>query len=515
MREILNKLLMISVLLIPMMIHGEDIKAKHGLELIILATQHPGKSDARVFRLNDGDPLESSGGFRIKLKSQISGKLQVKFISSQGESMTLRESIDFEKGDELFLPDKKKWYTLDRNTGIETIIFELDDFSGASEKTKFKIQHINTPEIVIKNLKEVVKLQNVDKKKKGKDKYSNSPFKSISLRSGSKLLDRINSQNKSDEILSRGIGSWIYRKYSHAVVFLATDSDGMSGSGFILNNGDIVTNWHVINGFEKVAVYLKSDIERENYSGEFLVGKVVKFNKFKDLALVKVVDFSNNYQSVDLGELKDIEIGDEVHAIGHPNGGMLWTYTKGNISGYLKDYEWQLDGGPVFNQNVIQTQTPINPGNSGGPLFNNNGKLIGIMTWSATKLQLMNFAVAVDEIRSFLNIPQKEYRTSPEKKPEIIDYDDLNKDGKRDVLSLDTDHNGIPDRVLIDKDYNGTFEFVILDDNENQTPDGVGFDTDQDGFPDFYRLDLNEDNKLDLYGFDDNQDGEIDRYSKR
>ena len=137
------------------------------------------------------------------------------------------------------------------------------------------------------------------------------------------------------------------------------------------------------------------------------------------------------------------------------------------------------------------------------------------MTWMATKKQLMNFAVAIDEIRTFLRLPQTEYTTSQKRKPVVIEYDDLNKDGKRDVISLDTDHNGIIDKVLFDEDYDGSFETVVLDENENQIIDGVGYDTNQDGYPDMYRLDLNEDKKPDLYGFDDDQDGEIDRYSRR
>ena len=127
----------------------------------------------------------------------------------------------------------------------------------------------------------------------------------------------------------------------------------------------------------------------------------------------------------------------------------------------------------------------------------------------------MNFAVAVDEIRTFLKIPQMEHITTEQRKPQILFFDDLNKDGYRDVLGLDTDHNGIPDRVRIDRDFNGTFEYIILDENENQIPDGEGFDTNNDGFPDYYLLDLNEDKKTDLYGFDDDQDGEIDRYYRR
>ena len=513
MKEVLYKISMILVLSSFLMLHGEGIKAQQGFELIVLATQNPEESDLRVFRLKNGDPLESAGGFRIKLMAQKKGKIKVKLNSSQGGTITLRESGDVEKGSELFLPDTDKWYLLDRHAGTETIIIEVEDTKGSKDINKFRIQHINPVEIG-DDTKDLANNLKVTVKNKKNKIDSEKPLKSISLRGAGKLLDQINSPNEAGAARTRGIGSWIYRQYSNTVVYIETEG-GMSGSGFILKNGDIVTNWHVINGHKKVAIYLKSDLERENYSGEFLVGKIVNFNKVKDLALVKVVGFSNKFQSVELGNLIDVEIGDEVHVIGHPVGGMFWSYTKGNISGYLKGYEWQMDGGQIFIQNVIQTQTPINPGNSGGPLFNNNGKLIGIMTWMAKGKQLMNFAVAVDEIRTFLKIPQKEYATTEQRKPQILFFDDLNKDGKRDVLSLDTDHNGIPDRVLFDRDFNGTFEFIILDENENKIPDGQGFDTDNDGYPDMYRLDLNEDKKTDLYGFDDDQDGEIDRYSRR
>ncbi|SVA27757.1 uncharacterized protein METZ01_LOCUS80611 [marine metagenome] len=512
MKEVLYKTSMILVLSSFLMLHGEGIKAQQGFELIVLATQNPGRADARVFRLKNGDPLESEGGFRLKLMVQKKGKIKVKLNLSQGGVITLRESGDVEKGSELFLPDRDKWYLLDRHAGTETIIIEVEDTKGSKDINKFRIQHINPAEIgddtkdLANNLKVIV--QNKENKKD-----LEKTLKSISLRGAGKLLDQINSPNEAGGALTRGIGSWIYRQYSNAVVYIKADV--MTGTGFILKDGNIVTNWHIIRGYKKVAVYLKSDLERENYSGEFLVGEVVNFNKLKDLALVKVVGFSKKYQSVELGQLIDVEIGDEVHAIGHPVGGMYWSYTKGNISGYLKGYEWQMEGGQIFNQNVIQTQAPINPGNSGGPLFNDNGKLIGIVTWGATKLQLMNFAVAIDEIRTFLNMPQKEYRSSEQRKPDLLSYKDINKDGSRDFLVLDTDHNGFPDRMLVDKDFNGTFEFVILDENENKIIDGVGFDTDNDGYPDMYRLDLNEDKKTDLYGFDDDQDGEIDRYSKR
>ena len=113
MKEVLYKISLILVLSPFLMLHGEGIKAQQGFELIVLATQNPGRTDARVFRLKNGDPLESAGGFRIKLMVQKKGKIKVKLNSSQGGTITLRESGDVEKGSELFLPDTDKWYLLE------------------------------------------------------------------------------------------------------------------------------------------------------------------------------------------------------------------------------------------------------------------------------------------------------------------------------------------------------------------------------------------------------------------
>ena len=517
----LHKIFLIYVISFSSLMHGEYLKAQEGMEFLVLATRNPGEVGSSVFRLKDGDPLESGGGFRIKLKPQQKGKLQVKFNSDQGKTVTFRESLKIEKGEEVILPDKNKWYTLDINTGTETIVFEIENVNGTKARNKFRIQHINPVEISDGGTNYLVNNQKVAIKNKESKKDSERTLKSISLRRVSKLLDRINTDNfEMEEILSRGVGSWIYRQYSTAVVLIVTTDEitketvGM-GSGFIINNGDIITNWHVIKGYQSVNVYLKPSIKKKNLSEELLIGDIVNYNIEKDLALLKVRDYSYKYQSVELGKLKDIEIGEEVHLIGHPNGGMGWSYAKGSISSYEENFKWEDRSGNVFTQNILQTTAPINPGSSGGPLFNNYGDLIGVITWGMPTKQLINFAVSVDELRVFLNKPQKEYRTNKQRKPNILSYKDINNDGKKDVLFLDKDWNGVQDTIILDKNFDGKFESVILDGNENQIADGVGYDTDGDGFPELYVLDLNEDSKADLYGFDDNNDGEIDRYSKR
>ena len=97
MKKTLRKIFLISVISFSSLMHGEYLKAQEGLEFVVLATQNPGEAGARVFRLKDGDPLESGGGFRIKLKPQQKGKLQVKFDSGQGKTITLGKSLNIEK----------------------------------------------------------------------------------------------------------------------------------------------------------------------------------------------------------------------------------------------------------------------------------------------------------------------------------------------------------------------------------------------------------------------------------
>ena len=111
-----------------------------------------------------------------------------------------------------------------------------------------------------------------------------------------------------------------------------------------------------------------------------------------------------DYKSIELGNMEDIEIGEDVHAIGHP-AQYSWSYSRGTISALRPEYQWEdIGSGNLFIHNVIQTQTPINPGNSGGPLFNNYGKVIGInSSKSSQELDLINFSISVDEIKKFIN----------------------------------------------------------------------------------------------------------------
>ena len=137
------------------------------------------------------------------------------------------------------------------------------------------------------------------------------------------------------------------------------------GSGFIIDPaGYIVTNNHVIEGAEEITVRLQNNTEYK--------AKLVGHDPKTDLALLKV-DALGPLPAVDWGDSDKARIGDWVLAIGNPFG-LGGTVTAGIVSARQRD----INAGPY--DDFIQTDAPINRGNSGGPMFNMDGKVIGINT---------------------------------------------------------------------------------------------------------------------------------------
>lgn len=170
----------------------------------------------------------------------------------------------------------------------------------------------------------------------------------------------------------------VYRKAAQAVVFV-TDAEGKSvGSGAIIDaTGHVVTNWHVVRDQSKVFVVLKPRDSADLKKELFFVAVVEKTDEVADLALLRILNPPAALKFLQLGDEQTIAVGQDVHAIGHPQG-ETWTYTKGVVSQLRDNYEWSPGDGRTHKAKVIQTQTPINPGNSGGPLLDDNARLIGI-----------------------------------------------------------------------------------------------------------------------------------------
>jgi S1-C subfamily serine protease len=273
----------------------------------------------------------------------------------------------------------------------------------------------------------------------------------------------------------------IYRAVSPSVVLILT-KDGLGSGTLIGSAGEVITNWHVVQGYSSVAVVFKPAIEgREPTREDIKLGQVVRYDEIADLALVKVVEAPQGRNPVRLGVGSDISIGSDVHAIGPPTG-EAWTYTKGVISQYRLGYDWEVKDEKIkHHADVIQTQTPINPGNSGGPLISDSGTLIGVNSFKAGG-EGLNFAVSVDEVKRFLTRPGNRIAKAPsaasskaacEPKP-ISKFRNKNNDAV--VTSYDMFCNGKISGNYIIPDKQSDAVLLTVDRNADTKPDVIFFD---------------------------------------
>lgn len=140
---------------------------------------------------------------------------------------------------------------------------------------------------------------------------------------------------------------------------------GGLGSGFIISDdGQIVTNHHVVDGAQVVQITLAD--------GRKFDAEVLGSDPATDIALLSI-KADVDLPFVSFGTSEEMRVGDEVVAVGNPFG-LSSTVTSGIISAMARD----INSGPY--DEFIQTDAAINRGNSGGPLFNNAGEVIGVNT---------------------------------------------------------------------------------------------------------------------------------------
>ena len=143
------------------------------------------------------------------------------------------------------------------------------------------------------------------------------------------------------------------------------------GSGIVLDtDGHILTNYHVVTGFDTVTVtFSDNTVAQAN-----VVGK----DPGDDIAVVQVkVSDTSVLKPAKLGDSSAVKIGSVVAAIGNPFG-LDGSFTTGVISGLDRTLPSSSDGRPI--RGLLQTDAAVNPGNSGGALFNLQGEVIGINT---------------------------------------------------------------------------------------------------------------------------------------
>ena len=308
----------------------------------------------------------------------------------------------------------------------------------------------------------------------------------------------------------------LYRTLAPAVALILTDKSEGSASliasrpGTPATSGTLLTNAHVVGDASEVAVIFKPAQDGAKIKpADAVIGRVRKVDPVRDLALVEVANLPANVTVIALGTMKDVAVGADVHAIGHPMG-QTWTYTKGLVSQIRSEFQWQPDpSGTRHLAEVIQTQTPINPGNSGGPLIDESGRLIGVNSFKGTG-ELLNFAVSVREVEKFLAAAQGGafepklaaatskpcelkvmYEGRSQKDDAFIRNVDLDCSGRANamlyvpddksqpiVFRIDTNHDGKVDAEIYDQDRDGKWDYSLWDTDFDGKPDLIGFHPD-------------------------------------
>ena len=301
----------------------------------------------------------------------------------------------------------------------------------------------------------------------------------------------------------------LYRTISPSVVYVA-NKEGFGSGSLVDASGNILTNWHVVNGYAYVAIIFKPAVEgKEPTRDETKLGRVVKYDEVADLALVEASEVPTGRVPIRLGDSSEIAVGADVHAIGHPEG-QSWTYTTGVISQYRQGYGWEGKGDAIKHKgDIIQTQTPINPGNSGGPLLADSGHLIGINTFKATGGEGLNFAVSVDEVKKFLARPASRLAQEHQKPQSKVECKPKelstfrNKENNATVVSFDMFCTGKDSGEYVTPDAQDQAIFLRLDRKGDGKVDAIIFDFKRRGKWDLSFWDENFEGHWTLVGYHD------------
>lgn len=164
-----------------------------------------------------------------------------------------------------------------------------------------------------------------------------------------------------------------------------------SGTGFALQEGYIVTNYHVVE--DAISIIVQGG---DQLFGEKLEAKVIATDKINDLAILKI---NKHIGTIDLPySVKTItsEVGEEVWVLGYPLTSTMGDeikLTTGVIS---------AKSGYEGNPSMYQVSAPIQPGNSGGPLFDKKGNLIGIICAHHKDAENASYAIKVAYLRNLM-----------------------------------------------------------------------------------------------------------------
>jgi S1-C subfamily serine protease len=209
----------------------------------------------------------------------------------------------------------------------------------------------------------------------------------------------------------------LFQRLSPAVPLVVAENNGF-GSGFLIKNEDkflVVTNRHVVEGAQNgLAVHFPLREEKRFTVPKSQV-KVVAIHRTADLALLDVTAAAAELTKLGIEPVavapagQHPEVGEHVFAIGHPGDGGA-TVLSSTLSDGIVSAVGRQDGDARY----LQVTAPLNPGNSGGPLFDDDGRVVGINTFGIRGVrngdvmwEALNFSLEVDYVHEALRDPSK------------------------------------------------------------------------------------------------------------
>ena len=162
----------------------------------------------------------------------------------------------------------------------------------------------------------------------------------------------------------------------------------MQGSGFFINNqGDVITNWHVIENAHSAVI--------KTFEGHsYLVKEILGGSKESDLALLSVDIRNDSVQDLPISRSMP-EIGERVLVMGNPLA-LEFSVSDGIIAAIRKIPEYS-------NGEVIQITAPVSPGSSGSPVMNMQGELIAVAFYVYFHGENLNFAIPSQRVIDIIN----------------------------------------------------------------------------------------------------------------
>lgn len=184
----------------------------------------------------------------------------------------------------------------------------------------------------------------------------------------------------------------LVERFGEGVVLVSSPS-GIGSGFFISEQGHLMTNFHVIEGEQKIAIAIFRKRGDEFVRDKYEDVDIVATNSFLDLALLRA-NLPADYDPVItyLAPQNSLRDGDPVFAIGNPLG------LERSVSQGIVSRRNRAEQGLAY----VQTTTQINPGNSGGPLFNARGQVVGVTNMKIMGGEGLGFAIPIRYVIDFL-----------------------------------------------------------------------------------------------------------------